>query len=238
MFYPGPNSVHPVQVPDDQSDEPEVASDGIRRAHIAWGWLAAIALCLAVTGTTAVWIVSRSHDPARASRPFRIGFQASPPFQYVEPDGSASGVAVDIVAEACRQRGIPFEWVHCPAGPDSSLTSGKADLWPLVTITPDRLAMYHITDPWVSNTPGVVSLERNGLRNHPDLTGRRIAYAANFRPSKLLMERWLHQSVLIPKNSPQEALAAMFAGEVDAAAILSGRANTADLREVLTAHLG
>src|ERR1051326_5275857 len=86
-------------------------------------------LCLSASGW---WLHARDHRPTRTSRPFRIGFQHSPPYQDVAPDGSPFGPAIEIVRTAARRRNIPLEWVHVPDGPESALRSGRVDLWPLL----------------------------------------------------------------------------------------------------------
>jgi hypothetical protein len=51
----------------------------------SWPFRIALAL-LAVAGISA-WVRWRASDPARASEPFRVGFQASPPYQYLQANG-------------------------------------------------------------------------------------------------------------------------------------------------------
>src|SRR5580698_3647392 len=79
----------------------------------------------------AIWpLMNRLHDPARATHPFRIGFQQSPPLQVVTPGGLPSGPAIEIISEAARRRHIPLEWVLRPDGPDDSFLKRNVDLWP------------------------------------------------------------------------------------------------------------
>src|SRR2546426_1080889 len=76
------------------------------------------------------WMFVRLRDPARASRPFRVGYQNAPPYQYVAANGSPAGPAIEIFTEAARRRHIPIEWIASPDGPEPNLRSGKVDLWP------------------------------------------------------------------------------------------------------------
>lgn len=85
------------------------------RAHSAfrrqWQVLTAAALLLAMS----VWWVDRQMtDPRRSSRPLRIGYQESLPYQVVAPDGAPSGPAVEIVREAAKRAHISLEWVYAP----------------------------------------------------------------------------------------------------------------------------
>ncbi len=78
---------------------------------------------------------------------FRVGFQSTPPLVMVE-NGKPKGSAVEIVAEACRRRGINIEWVHAPEGPDIALASGKVDLWPQVADLPEWHKYLYVSRPW------------------------------------------------------------------------------------------
>lgn len=144
------------------------------------------------------WLTTDLHDPARATHPFRIGFQNSPPNQYVTKDGQPTGAAIEIVAEACRRRNIPIEWVHSPDGPEPNLISGKVDLWPLLVDLPERRKRFYITEPWTANTYWMVTLKSSGIATpadtvgktvwyRNDLTGTRLAQA-NFPAAKLVAQ--------------------------------------------------
>ena len=81
------------------------------------------------------------------SQVFRVGFQSTPPLVVVE-NGKPKGSAVEIIAEACRRRGIHIEWVHVPEGPDTGLASGKVDLWPQVADLPEWRKYIYVSRPW------------------------------------------------------------------------------------------
>src|SRR3954447_5288269 len=130
------------------------------RRHWFLPSLAGLLVCLIASGW---WIVDRRYDPARAATPFRVGFQHSPPYQYVMPDGTPSGPAIQVFTEGCRRSRIAIAWVHTPEGPDSSLQSGRADLWPLLGDLPERRKLYYISDPWITNSFWMVSRESTGL---------------------------------------------------------------------------
>src|ERR1700751_5532182 len=77
-------------------------------------------------------------------RVYRIGWMESPPFQVHGPDGKASGLSVDLVRRAARRRGIQLEWIYWNNTSESALVRKQVDLWPLITITPQRLKLFHI----------------------------------------------------------------------------------------------
>src|SRR5579864_1918725 len=98
---------------------------GFVRFYRDWRvWVTAgLLICLAS------WAVYyRASDPSHASRPFRVGFETSPPYQYFGADGKPTGPAVDIITEAARRANIPIEWVYAPEGSEKSLRSGRVDL--------------------------------------------------------------------------------------------------------------
>ena len=63
--------------------------------------------------------------------------------------GQASGISVDLVNLAARRRGIRLEWVYWNNSSESALVSKSVDLWPLITITPERLKVLHISEPYL-----------------------------------------------------------------------------------------
>src|SRR5260370_12837585 len=85
-----------------------------------------------VLGLAGWWMATRLRDPARASRPFRIGFQQAPPYQYVPANGPPKGPAIEIITEAARRRPIPLEWVAAPERPDPPLPIASVHLSPLL----------------------------------------------------------------------------------------------------------
>jgi PAS domain S-box-containing protein len=87
--------------------------------------------------------------PSVAPRVYKIGWSDSPPFQSRGVDGQPTGVAVDLVRAAAQRRGIRLQWVYWESGPDSALRSNRVDLWPLITVTPERLQYFHISEPYL-----------------------------------------------------------------------------------------
>jgi PAS domain S-box-containing protein len=60
-------------------------------------------------------------------------------------------LAIELVREAARRRGIRLEWVRQADGPDAALREQKVDLWPLLTIIPERKSYVHFTEPYLEN---------------------------------------------------------------------------------------
>ena len=107
-----------------------------------WG-IGGLVVLVAVMG----WL--RFERPSVVSRVYKIGWGDAPPFQVRGADGQPSGLAVDLVRTAAQRRGIRLQWVHSVDGPDSALRGKKVDLWPLITVTPERLRYFHITQPYL-----------------------------------------------------------------------------------------
>src|SRR5450759_734525 len=102
-----------------------------------------------VRGMLALLVLAAGTPGCRVSpapRPLRIGVDKSPPYsEWNDTTQRPSGLAVMVIQEAARRRGMQLEWFHEHSGGDSPLLSGKADLWALIGITPERQRRFHIT---------------------------------------------------------------------------------------------
>ena len=186
---------------------------------------------LLVLGVAGWWFAQRLLDPARASKPFRIGYQDDPPYQYVLPNGAPAGPAIDILTEAARERDVPIQWVESPEGPESSLESGRVDLWPYVGILPERKKSMHISDPWVAIGFWMVSLESSGISRPQDTAGRTVwlmdppilnhFVQSNFRGAHLI-----HQ------DTNHAVLEGVCLGRADAGIISGAREEADELRNL------
>jgi signal transduction histidine kinase/ActR/RegA family two-component response regulator len=89
--------------------------------------------------------------PDFGRRTYRIGWMLSPPFQVRGADGNASGVSVELVNQAASRRGIALQWIFWNDSSESALISKSVDLWPLITVTPERQKVLHISEPYLQN---------------------------------------------------------------------------------------
>src|SRR4051794_18259260 len=105
----------------------------LRSGLVIWP-LGIILLILSGLYVRSVWF-----RPHPGNRVYRIGWQQVPPFQQKAEDGSPAGLAIDFVRSAAERRGIRLEWVFYPGSSENALRNHDVDLWPLITITPDRL---------------------------------------------------------------------------------------------------
>jgi signal transduction histidine kinase len=112
-----------------------------------WGLvLAAVLLCGA-----GIYGSLRFRKPDFSGRVYRMGWGISPPYQVRGSGGKPAGLAVDLVREAARRRGIQLEWIFWQESSESALRSKRVDLWPLITVTPERLKAFHISQPYLEN---------------------------------------------------------------------------------------
>ena len=106
--------------------------------------------------------------PPHAVRVVRIGINHSPPYAFVGPDGLPTGLALEVLSESARRRGIAIQWVVAQEGPDVALRSGKVDVWHILTDLPDRHAWAYFTDPWL-RTKFILAVPEHGpIKKHKD----------------------------------------------------------------------
>src|SRR5215831_10004219 len=113
-----------------------------------WKW------AIALLGLLAVGVaIGRFYlrEPEFGQRIYRIGWYVSPPFEVRGADGNATGIAVDLVNQAARRRGIALQWVFWNQSSEAALISKSVDLWPLITVTPSRRKVLYISEPYVQN---------------------------------------------------------------------------------------
>ena len=201
-------------------------------AHFCRDWRVQISawllICLSLAGG---WMLLRLRDPARASRPFRIGFQQSPPYQYVAANGTPAGPAVEIVAEAARRRHIPFEWILSPEGPEPNLKSGKVDLWPLLADLPERHKFLYISHPWLTNSFWLATLETSDISTPKDTVGRSVLHL-NVSATNRLAQAYFPGARLVPQPTNIAAMEGLCSGKADAAMIGGSNADAAGLRDL------
>src|SRR5215468_9250167 len=108
--------------------------------------IACLGIAVFASAGALVWEGAKRHGPE--NRVYRIGWDPDPPFQAPGPDGQATGLAIELVREAARRRGIRLEWIR-RRDADAALREGKLDLWPLLSQIPERRSYLHITEPYL-----------------------------------------------------------------------------------------
>ena len=140
---------------------------------MAPAWKVALACGAAACGAWLWYLHAAAPPPPRV---YRIGYQHSPPRQYVSPSGQPYGPAIDVIRLAADHAGIALQWVAQPEGPDAALENGTVDLWPLVARRPERLKRFYISDPYEEMSFWLVSLKQRGIGRPDDLAGYRLGF--------------------------------------------------------------
>jgi len=202
----------------------------------ARGWKSLTLLWFALPVLLALgswWLLSdRLGDPARASRPFRVGYVDTPPYNTVAQDGSPKGPYIDIFAEACRRLRIPIEWVHVPEGPEQGLQSGRADLWTSLGDLPERRKILYISEPWDISSNWMVTLESSKIFSTVDTAGRSVAHSTITLYGGLARSSFPHARLITTGSSSESVLEAVCLGTADAGILSAGSNEVADLRHL------
>jgi len=151
-----------------------------------------------------------------AQRIYRIGFDNQPPQHFIGKDGKPTGLIVDLINEAARRRGIRLRWSLEPESSETALKTKRVDLWPIMTIRPERKKFVYITDPYREDTICLFVRSGSTFTRLQDLRNSRIAF-----DGEPLDVRLLHPHVPNAKlsiiQSPKERVEAVCQQRVEAA---------------------
>jgi signal transduction histidine kinase/CheY-like chemotaxis protein len=194
-----------------------------------------IAAAAVVLGVLAALLLLQWRNPANTAQPFRIGFELSPPQQLLTPEKKPTGPAIEIVAEAARRRHIPIEWVYSPDGPDENLRRGTVDLWPLITLRPERRGYLYITEPWTKNIYWMVSLRPNHIHSTADTAGR-VVYHRNTAQETKLAESLFPHATRVAAASNEDIFLAVINRQADAGLLTANAGRTGALAKLVGDH--
>jgi signal transduction histidine kinase len=146
--------------------------------------MVAFSLVLAFAAVSGWWAI---RQPKLDRRTYRIGYEIEPPVHFQTRDGQATGFAVDLINEAAARRGIQLQWLLEPESSEEALRAGKVDLWPMMTITPERKGVVYITDPYRGVQVCLIVRMESPYTRLEDLQSAAISY--NGHPLDLKMLR-------------------------------------------------
>lgn len=144
-----------------------------------------------------------------------IGTDHSPPFQVVRPDGSITGAVVEALNLAAARAGIRLHWVHLEMRPDDALRDldSGIDLWPMVTVTPERGTRFYTTQP-IGRAEYQIAAIDDGVIQLRSYQPRRVAMTAGVWLSEQLARDFPEAVPVIVKSGQQ--LTALCDGRADA----------------------
>jgi signal transduction histidine kinase len=176
-------------------------------------WIVAFTIVLAlaaVLGGIVVW------QPRVEDRTYRIGFENSPPIHFIGKDGRPTGLAVDLVSQAARRRGIRLQWLVVPESSEAALKAKKVDLWPMMTIRPERKELVYITEPYAEGEFCLIVRRGSPYNRLEDLRNTNITYDGTPLFVKMLRAR-VPTAQLSVIDSPKLSLEAVCGQRSDAA---------------------
>ena len=171
-----------------------------------------LASVLALTSLGVFYKISQFRPLQKTAR---IGVHHSPPYQVIQPDGSANGVVFDVFQEAARRRHIRLEWLTFKTGPIQALQQNKVDLWPVVADIPSRPKDFYLTKPWMINEYCLLSLKGSGITRPQDTVGRLVAHN-DLAHSRHLTRTYLAGARFVALKGRPQILQAVCSGEADA----------------------
>ena len=171
--------------------------------------------CLALLAAASVVLTRR---PAVSM--LRVGYADFYPYIGRDARGGPTGLAVQVVSAAAVRAGIHLEWVRV-AEAEASLRSGEADLYPLLTITPERRRHLHFSVPWWESGQALLSPGDRPIRDLGATVGKRIAIR-DLKPIPTIARRYLPGALLVPVRDVPAIVPEVCSGRVDGA-MLDGR---------------
>jgi PAS domain S-box-containing protein len=161
-----------------------------------------------------VWGAFQRKKPE--DRVYRIGWDPDPPFQAADPEGRGTGLAIELVREAARRRGIRLEWVRQRGGADAALRDQKVDLWPLLTLVPERRQYVHITEPYLETEHCFLVRAESGFTETRDLAGALISFH-DLRINRINLKMALPGARLLATSATDKAIESVCRRGADAA---------------------
>ena len=177
---------------------------------VTWKGLLLLA-CAAGLMTIVAWALWGGKRIDR-TKVYTIGYGDDAPFHFKGKDGKPSGLAVEMVAEAARRKGIKLKWLE-----STGLNPG-VDLWVLFTFLPERLTRFHITEPYLETESWFVVLAGSSVHEVEDLKTARISFL-DFDIHRRNLAILLPDMKPVPVQTSKQALDQVDAGVADAAYI-------------------
>jgi PAS domain S-box-containing protein len=150
-----------------------------------------------------------------AGRVYKIGWENDPPDEFLGKDGQPAGLTIDLVSQSARRCGIRLQWVRHDESSEAALRSGQVDLWPSMTITPERQKFLHISSPFIESILCLLVRSQSRFQQPADLAHATlgiIGLPINYRQLHVL----LPDARLVATGSTKELMTAICQQRVDA----------------------
>lgn len=184
-----------------------------------------LALAVLLVGLTACFSRADPVARIRAAGVLRVAFDPSfPPFEFVDAAGRAIGIDVDLGEALAESLGVEAHFVTTTYdGLYDALIVGRADVI-ISALYPDptRTRDFVFSTPYFNAGEMLVALQQSSIATPEDLAGRQLAVVFGTDGHMTALgweERLAPPPVLILKQSAEEALQALTAGEVEAAVV-------------------
>ena len=155
-------------------------------------------------------------EPWAPNRVYKIGWEDDPPDVFRGNDGQPAGFIIELVSESARRCGIRLQWVQRNESSEAALRSGQVDLWPLMTITPERIRSFHISSPYLESV-GCLLVRGQSTFQHPQDLAKGTVGLRSLPISYRQALGLLPEARLVTMASPKDLLAALCQQRVDAA---------------------
>jgi PAS domain S-box-containing protein len=152
---------------------------------------------------------------------YRIGWTDSPPFEVPGADGQPTGFAVDLVRTAAARRSIRLQWVRWHGtlqlpNLQDAFDKKVLDLWPKITITPERVKHYYISEPYLE-TESCLLVRADGPHVKIQDLATSVVSFYNSTVDVSQLNQYLPKARQITRDTVSEVMEDMCTGRADVA---------------------
>ncbi len=150
----------------------------------------------------------------------RAGYAEFPPYVSVDENGKPAGLAVQAVQQAAKRTGVPIQWVQVEDA-ERALRDGRIDLYPILTVSPERQRSFYGSVPWWESSQSLLSLRARPLKTPAEAVGRRIAIRDRTFGATVAASQ-VPGALTIPTRGPRKMIGDLCTGQVEGV-LLEGR---------------